>query len=144
MPGLHGLSSDEPTAAERVERDEQREETQRTVVEALRRMRTDYAEVLRLRHLDGDGEGLGRRDVARQLGISLWRYEALYTKARGAFAQAIVELAPTEFCRNARTTLVTAAASSSERRFAEAHVAGCSSCQAYTHDVMDVASPLAA
>jgi RNA polymerase sigma factor (sigma-70 family) len=143
VPGLEALSSDEPSAAEQIERQEQRDETRRTVEAALGRLRRDYAEILRLRHLEADGDGLGRQEVARLMGISLWRYETLYTKARGAFAQALVDVAPTEFCRNARDTLA-ASAQSTQRRFAEAHVAGCSSCQAFAREMATDDPPLAA
>jgi RNA polymerase sigma factor (sigma-70 family) len=86
---LELLPAEELTVAERLEQEMAREESRAAVRRALATLEPQHAAVLRLRHLGADGERVSRRKVADELGISLWQYESLYTRARRAFAGAL-------------------------------------------------------
>jgi RNA polymerase sigma factor (sigma-70 family) len=83
------LPADEPTVAERFEQEMAREDTRAAVRRALATLEPQHAAVLKLRHLGPEGERVSRRMLADELGISLWQYESLYTRARRAFAGAL-------------------------------------------------------
>jgi RNA polymerase sigma factor (sigma-70 family) len=86
---LELLPADEPTVAERLEQEMAREDTRAAVRRALATLEPQHAAVLKLRHLGPEGERMSRRMLADEFGISLWQYEALYTRARRAFAGAL-------------------------------------------------------
>jgi RNA polymerase sigma factor (sigma-70 family) len=92
---LELLPADELTVAERLEQEIAREDTRAAVRRALATLEPQHAAVLKLRHLGVRGERVSRRRLADELGISLWQYESLYTRARRAFAGALVEAGPT-------------------------------------------------
>jgi RNA polymerase sigma factor (sigma-70 family) len=87
------LPAEELTIAERLEQEMAREDTRAAVRRALATLEPQQAAVLKLRHLREQDDRLSRRMLADELGISLWQYESLYTRARRAFAGA---LAPTD------------------------------------------------
>jgi RNA polymerase sigma factor (sigma-70 family) len=89
---LELLPAEEHTIAERLEQEMAREDTRAAVRRALATLEPQQAAVLKLRHLREQDNRASRRMLADELGISLWQYESLYTRARRAFASA---LAPT-------------------------------------------------
>jgi RNA polymerase sigma factor (sigma-70 family) len=86
---LELLPADELTITERLEHERAREDTRAAVRRALATLEPRHAAVLERRHLGTDGERVSRRVFAEELGISLWQYESLYTRARREFAGAL-------------------------------------------------------
>jgi RNA polymerase sigma factor (sigma-70 family) len=88
---VHRLPAEDQDPAATVERSFAEAQVRSSVRAALERLDPRHAQVLHLRHMANDGEGLPRQATAAALDLPVRHYERLYTAARKAFVAAMAD-----------------------------------------------------